>query len=158
MDELRNRINETVYFAYSEPDGQLLLLNCADCHQKVKVTPLIGRSIMAESKCLATFSDITVEVGGIDPHVTIVMAKIGNHSTHMQGALVVVAPSFRMPMSRINAEIAPALWEILQRFSLPILGKLDTSFNRQRPSLKPQRPSSKRPHFSQMSQELLVVV
>ena len=124
LKEVTNLVNESTYYAYLGADD-MLLVDFADCCHPIKVASLVGRSIKLPSVStyfvqpnrLDAIGDIIVDAGGFDPEVTVVIAPLNYNINASRGALVVVAPIYRMHMERIKAKIVPALRAVLQRNS-----------------------------------------
>lgn len=121
MKGLSNRINETVYFA-KYVDKEFVFIDFVDCEQPIKTTSFVGMSIkipefddnVIHDYKLSKISDVTVNVGGLHPDVTSVSILYGGTGGIDLGVLVVMAPSYRMPLERIESEIVPALINLKQ--------------------------------------------
>lgn len=127
MEQLAMVFNEAVYFADCT-SGEAVLVDYADCCHPVKAVSFVGKAIqLPGSSSFATCSgnvarigDISVDVGGIDLDITTVVMPFINDKGIRTGALVVLAPTFRMPPERIKTEIVPALRTVIQRQLLPL--------------------------------------
>lgn len=125
MKSLVKVFNEAVYFAHYSA-GEAVLVEFNDCCHSVKVTSLIGATIPLSNNSelnisgqnIAKIGDITVDVGGVNPDVTTVSIPFDNYKGLEIGAIVVLAPTFRMSLDRIKAEIVPALRDVMQRHQL----------------------------------------
>jgi DNA-binding IclR family transcriptional regulator len=122
MEGLVKLVNEAVYFAYYSA-GEAVLVDYADCRQPIKATSFVGKAIklpdcatlVKRDKSVAKIGDIIVDAGGMDLEITTVCMPFVDDKGVETGALVVLAPSYRMPMDRIKAEMVPALREVMQR-------------------------------------------
>lgn len=129
IEELVKLFNEAVYFAYYK-DGKALLVDYVDCSHPIKATSFVGITLrhsdsinlVTNCNCVTNNGDITVSVGGLDPDITTVSMPFFNDRGVRTGALVVLAPTFRMSMDRINTEIVPALKEVMQQQSVLVHG------------------------------------
>lgn len=127
MEGLAKAFNEAVYFADCT-SGEAVLVDYADCSHPVKAISFVGKAIqLPGSTCfsksggnVARIGDISVDVGGIDLSITTVSMPFINDKGVRTGALVVLAPTFRMPPERIKTEIVPALRAVMQRQQLPL--------------------------------------
>lgn len=125
LTEISGLINESTYLAYIGAEG-LLLVDYVDCSRPIKVASLVGKMVKLEgnSECstglrsLNYIGDIMVTTGVFDPEVTAVIAPFDDYTSSGCGALVVIAPSCRMPLVRIKSEIVPTLRAVMQFHSL----------------------------------------
>lgn len=129
MEGLVKVINEAVYFAYYTA-GEAVLADYADCCQPVKAASFVGKAIklpdstsrVMSGNNVAMIGDITVDAGGLSLDITTVSMPFANERGVEVGVLVVLAPTFRMPLERIKNEIVPALREVMQRQQLQLSG------------------------------------
>ncbi|OHB56313.1 MAG: hypothetical protein A2Y07_00180 [Planctomycetes bacterium GWF2_50_10] len=126
MEGVVKAVNEAVYFA-CYMSGGALLVDYVDCLHPVKATSLVGRllplptraKVVNKCKGSTMLADIAIDVGGLDIDITTVSIPFINDLGIEIGALVVLAPNFRMSRERIDTEIAPALKEVMRRQALP---------------------------------------
>jgi IclR helix-turn-helix domain len=79
MEGLANDVNEAVYFACYIA-GEAMLVDYADCCHSVKATSFVGKVLLLpdvsnldiHGVSLSKTGDITVDVGGLDPDITMV--------------------------------------------------------------------------------------
>lgn len=124
MEGLAKVVNEAVYFAYYTA-GEAVLADYADCCHPVKAASFVGKAIQLPGSSramsgsnVAMIGDITVDAGGLSLDITTVSMPFINDRCVEVGALVVLAPTFRMSLERIKTEIVPALREVMQRQQL----------------------------------------
>ncbi|MDD2735394.1 MAG: helix-turn-helix domain-containing protein [Desulfuromonadaceae bacterium] len=123
MESLAKTINEAVYFAkYTGPEA--VLVDFVDCCHPIKSASFIGAAIklppVTYGISVAKISDITVDINGLSAEITTVSLPYGNGEGVATGALVVVAPTYRMTPERIEMEIVPALRDVVQRQQLQL--------------------------------------
>jgi len=116
MESLSRVINEAVYFA--KYDGfEAVLVDFVDCCQPIKATSFIGVAIPlpleSRSTTVTKIGDINVETNGLFAEITTVSVPFVNGKGVEIGALVIVAPTYRMTQYRIKTEIVPALRDAL---------------------------------------------
>lgn len=132
MVELAKQLDEAVYLA-SYSNGTALLQDMVDCRQAIKATSFVGSDLpglqKAEKQSAAVLpskqkmiAGVLVAEGALDLEITTVSAEFGDSANPSAGALVVLAPTFRMTPERIRSEVAPALLAGAQRLSA-LLGK-----------------------------------
>jgi DNA-binding IclR family transcriptional regulator len=122
LEEVTALVNESTYYAHLGAKD-VLLVESVDCNRPIMVASLVGRSIsFPEGAAYSLPQKRTDVIGGIiliadgfEPGVTAVIAPINFPANIKQGALVVVAPTSRMPAARIRDEIVPALRTVIQR-------------------------------------------
>jgi DNA-binding IclR family transcriptional regulator len=122
MEELVKIINEAVYFAHCA-DGEAVLVDYVDCCHSVKATSFVGTAIQLPDSTkpiisdnrVAKIGDISVDVDKIGLGISTVSMPFVNERGVEIGALVVLAPNFRMSKDRIKTEVVPALREVMQR-------------------------------------------
>lgn len=127
MEGLAKAINETVYFAYYT-GGEAVLADYVDCCHPVKAASFVGKAIQLPDSAnnilsgnnVTMIGDVTVDTGGLNLDITTVSKPFINNKGVDVGALVVLAPTFRMPLERIKTEIVPALRKIMQRQQLKL--------------------------------------
>jgi len=136
MERLAHTCDEAVYLAVPR-DDQVLFLDMVDTSQQVKTVPLVGqrfplketaagKAILATSptcssqtlvKLTPDESRSIIERGGCIDHgvlgedISSVAVPIAAPNDAHLGALVVVAPDFRMDAGRIQSKILPQLIE-----------------------------------------------
>ena len=123
-------INEAVYFAYYGRE-EAVLVDFVDCRHPVKAASFVGSSFILSGcgnsdrkvRRVVGIGDIIVDAGGLDPEITTVSAPMVKADGAALGAMVVLAPSFRMPLERIKTEIVPVLREVAHRHSLTMPDK-----------------------------------
>lgn len=140
LKELAKLFNEAVYFADCK-DGKAVFVDYVDCCHPVKATSFVGKIIQLQGSGtnvmfgnnVTGIGAITVDVGGADPDITTVAMPVVIDKTIGLGVLVVLAPSFRMPLDRIKTELVPVLREVMQRPALQLqnIGQ-DNSFEKHR--------------------------
>lgn len=124
LELLVNMFNEAVYYAHYS-DGKAMLVDYVDSSHIIKATSFVGKTLQLQDSTHFTaivnrvtkIGDITVEVGGLDPDITTVSVPFVNYKGSETGALVVLAPTFRMSMDRIKTGIVPALRNVVQQQS-----------------------------------------
>lgn len=122
MEGLAKIVNEAVYFAHFT-DGEAVFVDYVDCCHSVKATSLVGTAIklpdgaksVISGNSVAKIGDISVDVDTVCLGVTTVSMPFVGVKGIEAGALVVLAPTFRMSKDRIKTEIVPALREVMQR-------------------------------------------
>lgn len=122
MEGLAKVVNEAVYFAYYTA-GEAVLVDYADCCHPIKATSFVGKAIQLPDSTnlvicgtsVTKIGDISVDVGSLNLDITTVSIPFVNDKGVKIGALVVLAPTFRMPLKRIKTEVVPALREVMQR-------------------------------------------
>jgi DNA-binding IclR family transcriptional regulator len=116
MESLAWTTNEAVYFS-KYTGTEAVLVDFVDCCQSIKATSFIGAAMQfppvtrgtAGAKC----GDIIVDTGSLSAEVTTVsMPYVNEHGLEI-GALVVLAPTYRMTPNRIKTEIIPALRDVM---------------------------------------------
>jgi DNA-binding IclR family transcriptional regulator len=128
MVELAGRLNEAVYLA-TYKNGTALFQDMVDCTQIIKSASFVGADLPwlqeAGTQPAPSFqakhlshSGVTVVEGSLDPELTTVSAEFSDSLYLPAGALVVVAPTFRMSVERIRSDVTPALLAGVQRISL----------------------------------------
>ena len=127
LEMLAKLFNEAVYFAHYS-DGKAMLVDYVDCSQMIKATSFVGKTLQHPGNTNLTSNEngvtriggITVDVGGLDPDISTISVLIYNNIGVETGALVVLAPTFRMPLDRMKMEIVPALRNVMQQHPLQI--------------------------------------
>lgn len=118
LNKLAGLLDESVYFAHRCGD-RTTLMYMADCLQKVRVRSLVG-SVFEERgggqafEAVQGLDGVRVTVGAVDPEVTTVALDVASLGEEGASALMVIAPTFRMPPKRIAEEIVPALREAVR--------------------------------------------
>ncbi len=113
MESLAKTVNEAVYFAKYN-DFEAVLVDLVDCSQPIKATSFVGATLPCGTTMPKT-GDITVATGGLSAEVTTVSMPYVNEQGVVIGALVVLAPAYRMNHNRVQTEIIPALKGVVQR-------------------------------------------
>lgn len=129
LEYVAGRLNEAVYLAAAE-DGRAVLIDMVDCRQRVRVRPFTGvitsvwtNGIDALSaSCRKVCDGVTITVGELDPEVTTLSIDIATSSGSVAGALVVVAPAYRMPPGRIRDEVIPVMREAVEQAARILTG------------------------------------
>jgi DNA-binding IclR family transcriptional regulator len=121
MESIAKTINEAVYFAkYNGPEA--VLVDFVDCCQPIKAASFIGAAIQLPPVTFGTVAakigDVTVDIDGLSVEITTVSLPYVNGAGVAMGALVVVAPTYRMTPVRIKMEIVPVLRDVMQRQQL----------------------------------------
>lgn len=125
MVELSGKFNESVYLATIE-NGSALLRDMVDCNQAIRAVSFVGTTFTFQHNDevesltklnLTNYPGLSVDAGGLDAEVTTVSALIRDSKKSTCGALVVLAPSFRMSFDRIRSEIAPELYSAAAQLS-----------------------------------------
>lgn len=117
MGNIAKTINEAVYFAkYNGTEA--VLFDFIDCCHTIKAVSFIGATIqlppVTHDTITAKIGDITVDIGSLSDEITTVSIPYINGAGVAKGALVVVAPTYRMTPQRIKVEIVPALRDGMQ--------------------------------------------
>ena len=113
MESLAKTTSEAVYFAIYN-GHEAVLVDLVDCCQPVKAVSFVGAALQ-RGTIVPKKSDITVDVGGLSAEVTTVSVPYVNDLGVEVGALVVLAPSYRMNQNRVKTEIIPVLRGVMQR-------------------------------------------
>ena len=118
METLAKTINEAVYFAkYSGVES--VLVDFVDCSQPIKTASFIGAAIqlppVTRGTTVTKIGAITVNTGGLSSEITTVSIPYTSKLGVETGALVVLAPTYRMTPHRIKTEIVPTLRDVMQR-------------------------------------------
>lgn len=118
LEKLAWQLNEDVYLA-RKVHGQATFVAKVNSRQKVTIRSYIG-SVLREAPreksegfmdCLEVIDGVTFSVGAIDPEITTVAVDLPACGKRERGTLVVVAPTFRMPLERIRSHVIPVLHE-----------------------------------------------
>jgi DNA-binding IclR family transcriptional regulator len=111
LAELAAAFNEAVYLA-TIMGTEAMFLEMVDCHHPIKTGSFIGSRFPFPGVTDAGSGPRKFEVAGICIYVnelneeaTTVSAPLVDSSGKTVGALVVLAPTFRMPMERISSEM-----------------------------------------------------
>ncbi|MBU5613819.1 helix-turn-helix domain-containing protein [Geomonas azotofigens] len=113
LRELALLLNEEVYLARKR-DGQTMLVAVANSRQKVTVRSYLGLLLPEPPGCPA-IEGAQVTEGVLDPEITTVAVDLPPFGDGEFGALVVVAPTFRMAPERVRTEVIPALRKTVGR-------------------------------------------
>lgn len=127
MEELVKTVNEAVYFAHCK-NGEAVLMDYVDCSQPVKAASFVGKAfhhhgstkLVISGNSVVKTGDITVDVDNLGLDITTVFMPFYDNREFEMGALVVVAPTYRMSQNRIKTDIVPALRVVMQRESLSL--------------------------------------
>lgn len=124
MENLSKTINEAVYLAKYN-GNEAVLVDFVDCCHPIKATSFVGAAIQLPvpaavtlDNAVAIIRDITVDTKGLSAEITTVSIPYVNEQGVEMGALVVLAPTYRMTQNRITTEIIPALRDAMQRQQL----------------------------------------
>ena len=117
MQSLAKSINEAVYFAKYN-GHEAVLVDVIDCSQPIKASSFVGAAMLLPTitpgTAMAKTGGVTVDTGGLSAEVTTVsMPYINEHGVAI-GAIVVLAPTYRMTPNRIKTEIIPILTDVMQ--------------------------------------------
>jgi DNA-binding IclR family transcriptional regulator len=130
MEKLAGELDEAVYFA-NNVAGQATLMEMVEGSHKVRARSFLGavlgdgsgrKNLRGERP--KVIGGVTICCGTIDPEVTTVSIDIANNSGALIGSLVVLAPSFRMPLQRVSDEVIPVLEETIRQ--VPQLAACET--------------------------------
>lgn len=129
LEYVAGRLNEAVYLAATE-DGRAVLIDMVDCCQSVRVRPFTGAitSVWTDGmdalspSCREVRDGVTITVGDLDPEVTTLSIDIETSSGSVAGALVVIAPTYRLPTGRIRDEVIPVMHEAVQQAARILTG------------------------------------
>lgn len=119
MTKLAEQLNEAVYLAIYNK-GTALLQDMIDCRQAIKATSFVGSVLpgLPESQKQPAglvsshqklIAGVLVDAGKLDLEITTAAAEFGDNRNSSAGALIVLAPTFRMTPEHIRSEVAPAL-------------------------------------------------
>jgi DNA-binding IclR family transcriptional regulator len=144
MVELATVLNEAVYLA-TMIGSEAMFQEMADCHHPIKTKSFIGSRFpfpcAAEAGCGAWQFDVAgmrIYVNELKDEATTVSAPLLDGSGRTVGALVVLAPSFRMPLARIRSEILLPVSTAAQLLSR----KLGTSAGQHPPARSQAQPAN----------------
>ncbi len=117
METLSKSINEAVYFA--KYNGyETILVDYVDCCQPIKAASFVGSKLqfptVARGTAVSVIGDITIDTEGLFAEITTVSRPCFNGAGVAIGALVVLAPTYRMTPERIKTEIVPPLRDVMQ--------------------------------------------
>jgi DNA-binding IclR family transcriptional regulator len=128
MTDLAAELNEAVYLA-TMMRGESVFRGMVDCHQSIRTESFVGRRFSMPDPTLAGGMAEKIDVAGaamyvadLGSEVRALSASLVDSRGTVTGALVVLAPLFRMSIERIKAEIANLLGESVQRLSLRLAG------------------------------------
>jgi len=113
LEKVAMQLNEDVYLA-RKTTGLPLLVDFANSRQQVTVRSCIG-CVLRDQGNENTRELVRVSVGALDPDVTTVAIDLPISRNRETGALVVVAPTFRMSPERIRSEVIPVLQETVRQ-------------------------------------------
>jgi DNA-binding IclR family transcriptional regulator len=123
MVELAAALNEAVYLA-TMVGSEAMFQEMVDCHHPIKTESFIGSRFPFPGAADAGSDSREFEVAGIRIYVnelkeeaTTVSAPLVDSSGRIVGALVVLAPSFRMPMELISSEMLVPISAAAQELS-----------------------------------------
>jgi len=123
MVELAATLNEAVYLA-TMVGTEAMFQEMVDCHHPIKTASFIGSRFpfpcAADAGCGSTQFDVAgirIYVNELKEEATTVSAPLVDRSGTIAGALVVLAPTFRMPMERISSEILVPISAAAQQLS-----------------------------------------
>ena len=120
LEKLAEHLNEEVYLARKTMEGEAVLMIMAKSSQKVTIRSYLG-SILRDSShtkvsCPSkVINGASVSVGVLDRDITTVAVDIPGFGEVEQGALVVVAPTFRMLPERIQSDVIPVLHDTVRQ-------------------------------------------
>jgi len=144
MVDLSKSIDEAVYLT-KKIKGSETFIDMVDCSRTVKAKSFVGRAFAGpklnttsgQSGNVEVIQGVTVCIGALDPDITTVSIEIASYGGQATGSLVVLAPSFRLPLATIKAEVIPALLETVK-----LIPQVRASTNRpEAPSaVAPRRP------------------
>jgi|GEM_PF-1860516 len=130
MDSIAKLINEAVYFAKYN-GTETVLVELIDCCQPIKAASFVGAAIhlpitttVTGENAVANIGEITVDTESVSAEITAISMPYVNEQGVEIGALVVLAPTYRMPQSRIITEIIPAFRDVMQRKQLQLRNNL----------------------------------
>lgn len=118
LENIALRLNEDVYFARKTTELPLLVA-VANSRQLITVRSCIG-CVLRDQGSEKTRELVRVSVGALDPEVTTVAIDLPVYRERESNALVVVAPTFRLPLERVQTEVIPVLRETVRQ-----LGQLE---------------------------------
>jgi DNA-binding IclR family transcriptional regulator len=126
MIELAAKLNEAVYLA-TMLGPEAMFQEMIDCRQPIKIESFVGSRFSIPAIAFTGIASESFEVKGLpvyvselNEEVTTVSAPLMNDSGKVTGALVVLAPTFRMPVDRIRSEIAVPVSTAAQQLSLKL--------------------------------------
>lgn len=131
MECLSKVINEAVYLA-KYTGSEAVLVDFIDCCQPIKATSFVGAVLqipfVTHGNTVAKIGDIAVDTDGLSAEVTTVSMPYTNEYGVEIGALVVLAPTYRMTPHRIKTEIVPALRDVMLHKQLSLNDSLQEKF------------------------------
>ena len=140
MESLSKNINEAVYFA-KYTGSTLVLVDFIDCCQPIKAASFVGAEFtLPPVTCgttVAKIGDITVDTECLSSEITTVSVPYVSELGVEIGALIVLAPTYRMTNQRIKTEIVPEL-RAMQAQQAHLLG-----ISQERERLMPVDPPSR---------------
>jgi DNA-binding IclR family transcriptional regulator len=126
MIELAARLNEAVYLA-TMLGTEAMFQEMIDCRQPIKIESFVGSRFSFPDVAFTGSASESFHVEGLpvyvaeqNEEVTTVSAPLSDDSGTITGALVVLAPTFRMPAERIRSEIAAPVSAAAQQLSLKL--------------------------------------
>jgi DNA-binding IclR family transcriptional regulator len=112
MVDLATALNEAVYLV-TKVGTEAMFQEIIDCHHPIKVESFIGRQFPFSDVFGAGCGPAQFDAEGLRVHihklkeeVTSVSVPVPDGSGKVSTAIVVLAPTFRLPMERINSAIA----------------------------------------------------
>lgn len=133
MEELARECNETVYLAVRR-DGEYLLLDMAECSQRVQAISLLGRrfplgvgapgqlfayfeagpdpgEIHPESEFPLRRQGFRIDRAGFGEELVTLAVPLLRSDSSLVGCLCLVGPDFRLSETRVESDLLPALRE-----------------------------------------------
>jgi len=126
MAELAARLNEAVYLA-TMVGGEAMFQEMSDCCQSIRTGSFVGSRFPLPDVTVSGSVMEQIDVDGVTVYVSELNAEVTTvavmlmDSSSIAGALVVLAPTFRMPIERIRSETAASLSASAQQVSM-VLG------------------------------------
>lgn len=122
MQELASATSEAVYFAIVT-EGSAMLIDMIDCCQPIKTTSFVGSLIKLDGSSsgaegtVCIKDKVIIEIGGLNKEITTMASNILNSRKEVVGALVILAPTFRVPIEHIKYSLVETLGNAARQLS-----------------------------------------
>jgi len=124
MADLAAHLNEAVYLA-TMVSGEAMFQEMVDCQHAIRTASFVGSRFTLPDAVFAGIASVQFDdegslghVSELNEEVTAVSASLTDESGNVTGALVVLAPAFRITAERLRSEIAPAVGAAAEQLSV----------------------------------------